>query len=190
MVKTMQIDAEFIESRIETDRQRKLYETLQFILKLLFFGLIFRLILVIYPDTYPIQSAFASLIGTVLSPFMQVHVNGIYILTAEASYVIVQDCLGWKSMAVFTALFLSATTKFREQAKYLLYGLIGIFIANVVRVASTVYLSEIGVVSFEVIHTFLWRWGLTFIVLLIWLYWYRYILNAESEEADQEADTE
>lgn len=186
----MQIDTGFIESRIETERQRKLYETLQFILKLLFFGLIFRLILVVYPDTYPLQSAFASLIGAVLSPFMQIHVNEIYLLTAEASYVIVQDCLGWKSMAVFTALFLSATTRFREQAKYLVYGLIGIFAANVVRVASTVYLSEIGVISFEVIHTFLWRWGLTFIVLVIWLYWYKYILQAESEETDQKADAE
>lgn len=189
MVKMMQIDTDFIESRIETERQRKLYQTLQFVIKLLFFGFLFRLILVIYPDTYPIQSAFASLIGTVLSPFMQVQVNEIYILTVKSSYVIVQDCLGWKSMAVFTALFLSATTRFREQAKYLLYGLISIFAANVVRVASTVYLSEIGVVSFEVIHTFLWRWGLTFIVLVIWIYWYKYILQAESEETDQEADT-
>lgn len=188
MVKKMQIDMDFVESYIETDRQRKLYETLQFMLKLLFFGFIFQAILFIYPDTYPIQSAFASLIGTILSPFMQLQVNEIYILTAEASYVIVQDCLGWKSMAVFTALFLSATTQFREQAKYLFYGLIGIFVANIVRVTSTVYLAEIGVISFEVIHTFLWRWGLTFIVLAIWFYWYKYILNTESEEADQETD--
>lgn len=183
----MKIDKGFIESHIRTRRQEKLFETLQFVFKLLFFGIIFRVLLFAYPDTYALQSSFASLIGAVLSPFMQIQVNGIYLLTLRESYVIVQDCLGWKSMAVFTALFLSATKRYKQQAKYLFYGLTGIFLANIIRVASTIYLSEIGVVSFEVIHTFLWRWGLTVIVLVIWIYWYVYL--SESKEGNEETNS-
>lgn len=173
-----------LEGYIETERQRKLLQSLIFLLKLVAVGLVFRGVLWVYPDTTGLQSAFADLIGLILSPFMTVDVNGLYILTLKNSYIIVQDCLGWKSMAVFTGLFLASTTRFKEQAKYLAYGIVAIGIANIVRVASTIYLSEIGLISFEVIHTFLWRWGLTFIVFIIWLYWYTQILDTESKETN------
>lgn len=173
-----------VEEYIETERQRKLLQSLIFLLKLLAVGLVFRLILWIYPDTTSLQAAFADMMGLILSPFMAIDVNGVYIRTLKNSYIIVQDCLGWKSMAVFTGLFIASTTKFREQARYLLYGLIAIFVANIIRVASTIYLSEIGVISFEVIHTFLWRWGLTFIVFVTWLYWFTQILDTESKEVN------
>lgn len=173
-----------VEKYIETERQRKLLQSLIFLLKLIAVGLVFRAVLWIYPDTTGIQAAFADLIGLILSPFMTVDVNGVYILTLKNSYIIVQDCLGWKSMAVFTGLFIASTTQFREQVKYLAYGLVAIFVANIVRVASTIYLSEIGLISFEVIHTFLWRWGLTVIVFVLWLYWYTKVLDAESKETD------
>lgn len=173
-----------IEKYIETERQRKLLQSLVFLLKLVAVGLVFRAVLWIYPDTTGIQVVFADLIGMILSPFMTVDVNGVYILTLKKSYIIVQDCLGWKSMAVFTGLFIASTNKYIEQLRYLIYGLIAIFAANIVRVASTIYLSEVGVISFEVIHTVLWRWGLTFIVFVLWLYWYAQVLDTESEETD------
>lgn len=183
---------EKFEDKLETERQEKLYQTMIFLVKLVLIGLVFRLILFLYPDTYGIQNAFASLIGTILSPFMQIQVNEIYLLTVKNSYIIVQDCLGWKSMAVFTALFFSSipVEKVRDNLEYLLYGLAAVFLANIIRVATTVYLAEIGLISFEVIHSLLWRWGLTLIVFAVWLYWFTQILDTESEDVDDEADSE
>jgi len=180
-----------IESYIETERQEKLYKVLLFLIKMIFIGLLFRTVLFIYPDTYPLQNAFASLIGAILSPFMGIQVNEIYLLTAKNSYIIVQDCLGWKSMAVFTAIFISSLpfNKVIENLKYLFYGLAAIALANVIRVATTVYLSEIGWISFEIIHSFLWRWGLTLVILIIWLYIYTKLLDTEGEEVYDEADS-
>lgn len=187
-----EINLEDFEDKLETERQEKLYQTMIFLLKLVLLGLIFRGILFLYPDTYGIQNAFASLIGAILSPFMHIQVNEIYLLTVENSYIIVQDCLGWKSMSVFTALFFSSIPieKIRENLEYLLYGLAAIFVANIVRVATTVYLAEIGVISFEVIHSLLWRWGLTVIVFAVWLYWFTQILDTEGKDVDEETDSE
>ncbi len=180
------------EKKLETERQEKLYQTMIFLVKLVFLGLIFRLILFMYPDTYSLQNAFASLIALILSPFMQIQVNEIYLLTLENSYIIVQDCLGWKSMAVFAALFFSSipVEKVRNNLEYLLYGLAAIFVANIIRVSTTVYLAEIGLISFEVIHSLLWRWGLTLIVFAVWLYWFTQLLDTESEDIDEETDSE
>ncbi|MFQ3308112.1 MAG: exosortase/archaeosortase family protein [Candidatus Nanohaloarchaea archaeon] len=178
----------YVEEYLETERQHKLYHTMLFLFKLLAVGLVFQMVLVIYPDTTGIQEWFASLMGLILSPFIPIDVNGIYIHTLNSSYMIVQDCLGWKSMAIFTGLFLASTRKYIQQARYLLLGIVAIFVANIIRVASTIYLSEIGLISFDLIHTFLWRWGLTVIVFLIWLYWYAKILDSESKEINQSTD--
>ncbi len=191
-MKIKDLNLEKFEEKLETERQEKLYQTMFFLLKLVLLGIVFRGLLFIYPDTYALQNMFASLIGTILSPFMQVQINEIYILTLNNSYIIVQDCLGWKSMAVFTALFFSSIPldRVRDNLKYLLYGLVAIFLANIVRVTTTVYLSEIGVISFEVIHSLLWRWGLTLIVFAVWLYWFTQILDTEGEDIDEQTDSE
>jgi len=99
--------------------------------------------------------------------------TGIRILTDKSVYVIVQDCLGWKSMAMFVALIYASTKRTLEYADYIIGGLLVIFIANILRVFSTIYLAEAEIISFEVIHGVLWRWSLTLIVLGLWIYWLR-----------------
>ncbi|MFB6147932.1 MAG: hypothetical protein ABEJ66_03535, partial [Candidatus Nanohaloarchaea archaeon] len=78
-----------------------------------------------------------------------------------------------KSMAAFTGL-LFASGSLKKHYRFLAAGLLGLFLANIARVTSTVYLSHAGLISFDIIHGTLWKWGLTAVVLGLWLYWSRH----------------
>lgn len=158
----------------------RVLETFLFVSKLLIAGLVFQFILFVDPSTYHVQAAFTALMGTLLSlAGLELTYSGIRIFTSEATYVVVQDCLGWKSMAVFIALIWASTKRTLEHLNFILLGLGLLVVANIVRVFSTVYLAEIGVVSFEIIHDTLWRWSLTVLILGMWFYWLR---NWKDEE--------
>ena len=157
-------------SEPETERQRKLFETIVFIGKLLLLGLFFRLLIAIIPGTYPLQAALAQVTATILNTTgIQLQLQGALLIGENASYLITQDCLGWKSIAAYTGLLVASTNDYRKIIKPLLLGTIALIIINVVRIVTTVYLSHQGIISFDVIHSFLWRWGLTGFVFLFWL---------------------
>lgn len=163
-----------------TERQEKLNKTLLFMIKLLAAGAVFHLILNIYPDTTSLQIALAQQVDAILSTIgLNLQQDGIYLISEQARYYITQDCLGWKSMAMFTGLVFAGSAKFRNHLKYVFGGIMLIYLANIVRVVSTIYLAEAGIISFGVIHGILWKWGLTALVLVMWLTWFNY---AEIEE--------
>lgn len=155
-------------------RQEKLFEALKFLSKMLFAGLIFQAILYIYPDTTGFQAFLAKIIAGLVDPLMKASftASGIDVVTDGVRYIITQDCLGWKSMAAFTALIFASTQKYKKNLKYVLGGLILIFLANIVRILTTIYLSHTGIISFEIIHDTLWKWSLTGIVFLLWIIWF------------------
>lgn len=153
-----------------TERQRKLLESNIFLAKMLGIGAIFHLILWVYPDTSWIQARYAEFITILMNSLgYGFRAESVYVLPG---YEITQDCLGWKSIMAYTALVISSTEKIKENTKYILAGVGVIMVANVVRIITTIHLSEIGLISFEVIHGFLWKWSLTAIVLVSWIYWF------------------
>lgn len=149
-------------------------QTSLFIFKLLLAGVVFRAVLFVNPSTYQVQSAFADVMAWLLNASgIEAMNTGTRIFTEKSVYVIVQDCLGWKSMSMFVALVYASTKRTLEYANYIIGGLAVLFAANIVRVYSTIYLAEAGIISFEVVHGILWRWSLTVIVLGLWIYWLR-----------------
>lgn len=167
-------------------RQEKLFEVVKFLSKLVFTGLIFQAILYIYPDTNSAQAFLAQIIAVLVDPLMKASftASGIDVLTDGVRYIITQDCLGWKSMAAFTALIFASTERYRKNLKYVFGGLVVIFLANIVRIVTTIYLSHTGIISFEIIHDTLWKWSLTGLVLLLWVLWFeklQYVENPISE---------
>lgn len=112
------------------------------------------------------------MIGSLLSVAgIENSVQGVSILVDSTRYIITQDCLGWKSMAAFTGL-MYASDSIRDNLEVLFTGILLVEAANIVRVFTTVYLAHQGIIPFEVIHGFLWKWGLTALVLLIWYLWF------------------
>lgn len=154
------------------ERQRKLFDTSLFMAKMLIAGAFFHLLLLLYPDTSGLQAGLADITQRILA-FLGVPLErqGFNLLDHNVTYVVTQDCLGWKSMAAFTALVFSSTDNYRKHAKTILLGAIAIEAVNIVRIVSTIYLSHINLISFEIIHTFFWKWGLTFFVIAIWAAW-------------------
>ena len=155
-----------------TETQQKLFETLKFMGKLLLAGAVFQLILYIYPDTRFLQAALAQITSAMLqSTGFQTVTEGISIIISNTEYIITQDCLGWKSAAAFTALIYASTERTVEHITFIIQGATVIILANIIRVYTTVVLAERGIISFNIIHDFLWSWSLTLIVLVLWLYW-------------------
>jgi len=159
------------------DRQEKLVVLMLFLGKLIVLGLILRLIIQYSPDTSMIQEFYAIMMGIILTLVFELEIEGINIIIGDSIYAIVQDCLGWKSMYLLTSLYIATPNKYSENFKLLLSGLVILQLSNIVRVISTVVLTEMGVISFEVIHSFLWQWVLSFIVFGLWYYWYVKILG-------------
>ncbi|AOV95103.1 hypothetical protein AQV86_04230 [Nanohaloarchaea archaeon SG9] len=155
-------------------QQKKLFEGLKFTFKLLFAGLIFQAILFIYPDTTSAQAFLAQIVAVIVDPLMKASftVSGIKVVTDGVHYIITQDCLGWKSMTAFTALVFASTEKYRKNLKYIFAGTALLFLANIVRIVTTIYLSHTGIISFQIIHDTLWKWSLTGLVLALWILWF------------------
>ena len=154
------------------ETQQKLYETLIFLGKLLLAGTVFQGILWAYPDTRILQSMLADLIASMLnSSGIEATVETFYIYIGNTPYYITQDCLGWKSLAAFTGLVYASSKRTLEHINFIFQGFIVIVLANIVRVYSTIFLAEKGVISFSVIHDVLWSWSLTFLVLAMWAFW-------------------
>jgi exosortase/archaeosortase family protein len=157
-----------------TETQQKLFETLKFIGKLLLAGTIFQLILYIYPSTEFLQAGLAQIISAMLhSTGFQPITEGISITISSTEYIISQDCLGWKSIAAFVALIYASTERTLEHFTFIIQGATAIFLANIIRVYTTVILAEKGIISFSIIHDVLWRWSLTLLVLIMWIYWFK-----------------
>ncbi len=157
------------------ERQERMLEANIFLLKLLGLGAVLHLVIYVSPDTAGIQSAFASLIASIMNGLgFGFEASGTLILGAPGTgYEITQDCLGWKSTAAFIGLVLATPAGNRERFKAFALGVPGIALANILRVITTISLSWTGILSFEVVHGFLWRWSLTAVVLLAWVLWTR-----------------
>lgn len=156
----------------ELEANPRYRETLSFLGKMFLAGLLFRLILFLNPETEFLQvwlagvsQFFLNLLGY---GFEQ---QGFLLLGDETNYLITRDCLGWKSMAAFVGLVFASAEDLRKEFRILLGGIIALTTANIIRIVSTVMLSEAGLISFDVVHTFLWRWGMTIVVLSIWYMW-------------------
>lgn len=163
-----------------TETQQKLFQTLKFLSKLILAGAVFRGILWIYPNTTLLQSLFADFISAMLnSSGIETIKQGITLTIGETPYVITQDCLGWKSLAAFTGLVYASTERTLEHLNFILQGIAVIILANIIRVYSTILLAERGIVSFNVIHDFLWSWSLTALVLVLWAYWFTNVKDRE-----------
>jgi exosortase/archaeosortase family protein len=162
--------------RDELDRrQERFLDANIFLGKLLLVGAIFHLILFIYPETSGIQTVYAGFITDLMNfiGFNFSH-SSVYILGEGGGYEITQDCLGWKSVMAFLALVYATPGELKNKLKAVATGTLLILVANVVRVASTIYLSWLGILEFEVIHGLLWRWSLTAVVIVAWIAWMEY----------------
>jgi exosortase/archaeosortase family protein len=152
-------------------RQEKLLDASLFFGRFLAVGAVFHLLLFWRPDTTALQGSIASATVFLLELLgKEVRREGLLLFMEGDSFLVSQDCTGWKSVSAFLGLGFASRMR---NLKLIVAGIAAIMIANIVRIVSTLYLS--GFFSFDLIHGTLWKWGLTAFTLILWAV----LLNAE-----------
>jgi exosortase/archaeosortase family protein len=167
------------------------------LLAIAIFLLIFNLLslpvwLIIYFDiTFPKAQ-------TLLASFLEHGLNFLGIETKREEFILLladpkmpqividADCIGWKSVYMFFALVLATPISGKvknlknkiknffqkTKLKALVIGIPILFAINFLRILTTILIGHyFGVSYFNIAHTILWREGLIFAVVLIWLLW-------------------
>lgn len=100
---------------------------------------------------------------------------------------IIKDCLGWKSvMALFGLIFAVDKINMKERVKGLVLGIVLLILGNYLRLVTTFYAVVAWGANFQVIHSFLWRWGLMFLILGYWTLWFKkFRAKTNSKSRDQ-----
>lgn len=92
-----------------------------------------------------------------------------FITTQKQTYEIIRDCTGWKSIYLYTSLIISRETQLKQIIKLLATGTGIILILNAVRLYTTILLSEIGLISFDIIHNWVWNSLMILATIATWM---------------------
>ncbi|MEM5801866.1 MAG: exosortase/archaeosortase family protein [Candidatus Aenigmatarchaeota archaeon] len=169
---------------IKFNLKDKLFLLLRFVFILNILSLPLYLIVYFNLTFTPFQTLLASFISNLLrfsgysvqqsEHFIKILYSG-GILHAEISW----DSTGWKSLYLITALTIATPfINFKNKLKFLSIGLPILFSINIIRIFTTLLIAlTYGIEYFDLIHTFLWREGLIFAVLFLWLLWINHYLK-------------
>jgi len=161
-----------LEERL-SERNRKLFLVLRFLVRFLILAI--PLYLFERLDLFALQDLEAKQVSYILNLFGQgsevVYVNGIPSIVYQGRGIgIIGACTGYRSFFALVALILAVPgVNWRKRKVGLLLALPSIYVFNLTRLVSTVLLSQF--IEFQVIHDYLWIYGMTFLVLFLWLFW-------------------
>ncbi len=154
--------------------QEKQWKLLLFLGRLAVLSVPLYIIIAFAIDLSALQMAVAGnsawLLGMMGNPIMQ---EGALVGVGDFSFIITQDCTGWKSMLLlFGLLFAVPAVAWRKRLIGLLVGIPIIWVGNLLRILSAVYAQQAwGMEAAQVLHDVWWQLGLTAIVLGVWLLW-------------------
>jgi exosortase/archaeosortase family protein len=167
----------------ETLNKRNLLKVLIFLIKFNLLAIPLYLIMLFDLSFSPLQNFLANLITFFLKSLGYNAVRKDFTIAILHSNELNQieiswDCTGWKSLYALFALSLATPTDLIKKIKFLALSLPTLFFINLVRILSTIVFSlSYGFDFFEIIHTFLWRWSLILLVLLIWFVWIKVLYS-------------
>jgi len=168
-------------SRKILKRRKLLLSILWFVVKLNILVIPLYILLAVDFSLLPLQNFLALALGNTLN-FLgyPTVVEGIDIGTVFnfilAKFRITMDCTGWKSMYLLIALAIATPAKQMKRLKFLVITLPFLFIVNFIRILTTIILAfQYGFQYLDIVHTFLWREGMIFVVLAVWFIWLRRI---------------
>ncbi len=162
------------------EKNRKIYLTLEFFLKLLVLATPLYLIEWLKPNLWILEFSQAIAVKNILllfgyKPIITTTISRetlIPLLTLENSEInfgIDPACTAYRSVLAFAALVLAYNKK--NKIKAIIFGTIIIFAVNILRITSLILYSIRINENIEFLHTFLWREGLITLILVMWLFW-------------------
>jgi len=157
--------------------ERRLWETLVFVLKILAFSIPLQLIMHFSQVLHPFQELVASNVSFIFRLMgYDVVRNGISLTitgTHEFLFLITGDCTGWKSMILLCALiFAIPRVEMKKRLIGLIIGITIIYTGNLIRILLIVLAEQsYGLEAAMIIHDYLWQLGLVSLVIVIWVVW-------------------
>lgn len=163
-----------------TREQKKLWKTLQFVLRFTLLSIPLYLVLWLNLSMLPAQHLVADHATWALSALSFTVTKSDLILGAGAEkpflFYIGPDCIGWKSMLCFIALvFASLGVKMKKRILGIVFGIPAIYLGNLARIIIVVLIERsYGLEAALVFHDWLWQAGLMALVLSAWLIWLKW----------------
>ncbi len=153
-------------------RQQALFSAFHFLVVFTVLAVPFYAVLHSGWDGSPLRELHAAVSTYVLSVLgLEVSSTGSFIVGSELVLDVTRDSTGWKSVLAFTALVIAAGRPVQKTVYGIVVGIGVLFVANVVRITSMFYAVTVYNIGYELLHTVLWRWGLTAVVLVTWIGW-------------------
>ena len=152
----------------------KLWSVFLFLLKFSLFAGILHFLLWLNLDTTGLQETVANAVARILRALgYDASSDGAVVRVDSFGMEIIRDCLGWKSvLALLGLIFATPSICIKSRIYGALIGTAVILSANMVRLVTTAIIGvKLGYEGFELVHMFLWRWGLMAVVLACWLIW-------------------
>lgn len=79
-------------------------------------------------------------------------------------------CTGYRSFFALMGLVLAVPAiKRKKRIKGILMALAVVYLANIIRLVTTFYLSDIF--GFDLVHGLMWREGMIAVVFISWIFW-------------------
>ncbi|MCD6591274.1 MAG: exosortase/archaeosortase family protein [Candidatus Aenigmarchaeota archaeon] len=162
-----------------THTQKKLMETLIFLVRLAMLSLPVYIIMNFTYLLYPVQLLVAKNVYNVLQLLgFHVTLKDITIIITENAFVflISEDCTGWKSMLFFIALVVATMhVDVKKKICGILVGVPIVYAGNIIRILAVVFVQQrYGITAAKLFHDYLWQAGLISLVLLTWVVWLMY----------------
>lgn len=154
--------------------QKKLFETLLFLIKLLVFAIPLYIIMSFQGILSPLQEIVSQNVQSLLQLVgFEVSRNGFLIIAKDIAFFVSEDCTGWKSMLFLTALiFAVPKVKIKERLTGVALGIPAIYIGNLARILAVVLVwHNYGFEFAGIIHDYFWQAGLILLVLVLWVSW-------------------
>ncbi len=163
-----------------TPGQRRLLNTLSFLLRVVVLSLPLYVLIWSGASLYPLQAAAASQSAWLLraAGYSVIQSGTGLLVNSSFEFFIVPDCTGWKSMLFFSALVLAVPgAALKKKLKGLAAGIPLVWAGNLMRIAGVVAVQGAWGTEFAMaVHDTLFQAGLAATVLglwAIWLFWDR-----------------
>jgi len=164
------------------ERRKKLLAILFFLIKLNILAIPLYIILYLNFSFVPLQdfltyatSGVLRLLGYSTDLKVDIRCNAPAISVSNQLICISWDSSGWKSLYLLAALVIATPlSNLKGKGKFLSISLPILFLINFFRILTTILFSlSFGFEYFEIVHTFLWRECLIFVVIAFWYLWLR-----------------
>ena len=92
---------------------------------------------------------------------------------------IIDECVGWLEMAIFSAAVLAFATSWKKRAFGVVLGIVGIYFFNVVRILVLILVGRYAHTFFDFTHVYFWQATLILLITGLWILWIRYVVRDE-----------